>query len=79
MSNNDGSERKEWIKVTRTKSGTTVACTVLEDNLTAKWVALADPSKAGLKAGVQEARTRAHAMLDDIASIVLELDQEAAA
>ena len=58
-------EGKEWVKVSHSANGVTVVTvTLVEGNLSARWSVKSFTS--GIKAGVEEARTRAHQALTDL-------------
>lgn len=60
----DAAERKEWVRVSHTPSGTLVTVTFMEGNVSVKWSVKAYTST--LKAGLAEARAGAEKALGQL-------------
>lgn len=65
-------EVKEWVKVSRSPSGTTVTVSLVMGNFASRYTAKAYASQ--VKAGLLEARKGAHRMLADLESALSELE-----
>lgn len=76
---NESVERKEWVKLAHSPSGTTVSVTIQEGNQSVRWTVKTYSSAVGIKAGVKEARNGAVRALDQLQEALAALDEERAA
>lgn len=75
---NEPVERKEWVKLAHSPSGTTVSVTVQEGNQSVRWTVKTYSSAVGVKSGVKEARNGAVRALDQLQEALRALDEEQA-
>lgn len=61
-------ERKEWVRVSHSPSGTLVSVTLQQGTTTVKWTVKAYTT--GLDKGVREARAGAEKALDQLAAAI---------
>lgn len=66
---------KEWFKLNSSPTGTTVTCTQMQGNLTAKITVKAFIGQKEIKAGMREARKRAGDALQVMQEALKEMDR----